>query len=212
MPDDFNSVLPAGPVAQPERIESLDVLRGFAVLGILVMNIQSFSMIGAAYINPSAYGDLSGANLAVWVLSHLLVDMKFMSVFSMLFGAGIIIMARKAMEPDGPVEVADLHYRRNLWLIVFGLINALVLMWYGDILVVYGIAACFLFPFRKASTKTLLGFAGLFLGDLLWKSVVDYQDRAGRIAETDRVVALHDAGKTLSDADKRALVAFLKTQ
>jgi uncharacterized protein len=75
----------AGPTTQSERILSLDVLRGFAVLGILVMNIQAFSMVGAAYFNPTAYGDLTGLNYLVWLLSHLLTDMKFMSIFSMLF-------------------------------------------------------------------------------------------------------------------------------
>ena len=84
------------PVAAAERIDSLDVLRGFAVLGILVMNIQSFSMPGAAYMNPTAYGDLTGANLWVWILSHLFADQKFMTIFSALFGAGIVLMWQRA--------------------------------------------------------------------------------------------------------------------
>ena len=57
------------PVAPAERIKSLDVLRGFAVLGILIMNIQSYSMIEAAYFNPTAWGDLTGLNKWVWILS-----------------------------------------------------------------------------------------------------------------------------------------------
>ena len=70
----------SGPTTQSERILSLDVLRGFAALGILVMNIQSFTMIGAAYFNPTAYGDLTGAYYLIWYLSHLLFDMKMMSI------------------------------------------------------------------------------------------------------------------------------------
>ena len=70
----------SGPVAGGERIVSLDVLRGFAVLGILAMNIQSFSMIGAAYFTPVAYGDLDGLNHWVWRLSSLVADMKFVIV------------------------------------------------------------------------------------------------------------------------------------
>ncbi|HJN47446.1 MAG TPA: hypothetical protein QGE93_01775, partial [Acidobacteriota bacterium] len=84
------------PVDQTERINSLDVLRGFALLGILVMNIQAFSMVGAAYMNPTAYGDLTGANYWVWYVSHLLFDQKFMALFSALFGAGIVLMWRRA--------------------------------------------------------------------------------------------------------------------
>src|SRR5213592_3521805 len=71
----------SGPVAATERIVPMDVLRGFALLGILVMNIQSFAMVGAAYDNPTALGDLNGANFLVWLLSHLLADQKFLSIF-----------------------------------------------------------------------------------------------------------------------------------
>src|SRR5262245_23868641 len=76
----------AGAVPQRERIVPIDVLRGFALLGILVMNIQSFAMIGIAYIFPYSYGDMTGANYWVWYLSHIFADQKFMSIFSMLFG------------------------------------------------------------------------------------------------------------------------------
>jgi len=60
------------PIPPSERILSLDVLRGFAILGILIMNIQSFSMIEVAYINPTAFGDLSGLNKWVWILTRII--------------------------------------------------------------------------------------------------------------------------------------------
>ena len=69
------------PVPQKDRILSIDILRGVAVLGILIMNIQHFSMPQAAYINPTAYGDLSGWNRWVWILSHMLASEKFMGIF-----------------------------------------------------------------------------------------------------------------------------------
>lgn len=84
------------PGSSSPRIASLDVIRGFAVLGILVMNIQSFSMPSAAYLNPAAYGDLTGPNFIVWLVSHFHADYKFMSLFSMLFGASIILICEKA--------------------------------------------------------------------------------------------------------------------
>jgi len=90
--------LPGGPVTRAERVRSLDVLRGFAVLGILIMNVQSFSMIGAAYLNPHAYGDMSGANGLVWLVSHVVANSKFMTIFSMLFGAGVVL-ARVSHSP-----------------------------------------------------------------------------------------------------------------
>ena len=141
------------PVAPEERIISLDVLRGFAVLGILIMNIQSFSMIMSAYVNPTAYGDLSGLNRLVWTLSHIVADHKFMTIFSILYGAGIVLLTRRAEERgENP---GGLHYRRTIWLIIFGLIHAYV-FWYGDILFKYGVCALFAFFFRNLQPRRLL--------------------------------------------------------
>jgi uncharacterized protein len=143
----------AGPVIQTERIASLDVLRGVAVLGILVMNIQSFSMPGAAYMNPSAYGDLDGANHWVWYISHLLADQKFWTIFSMLFGAGIVLMTSRA-EAAGRGS-AGIHYRRMGWLLLFGLLHA-HLFWYGDILYAYAMCGFVAYLFRKFPPWLLL--------------------------------------------------------
>lgn len=135
-----------GPTAETERIVSLDVLRGFAILGILVMNIQSFSMIGAAYLNPTAYGDFTGIHRLVWALSHLFADQKFLSIFSMLFGAGIVLLTTRR-EAVG-TSAAGLHYRRTFWLLVLGLAHGM-LFWYGDILVTYAICGFLAYLFRK---------------------------------------------------------------
>jgi len=141
------------PVAEKERIASIDVLRGFALLGILPMNIQYFSMISAAYGNPTAYGDLHGANYWVWLLCHVLADQKFMTIFSMLFGAGIFLMTSR-IETTGKPSAA-LHYRRMGWLILFGLAHA-YLLWSGDILVAYGMCGLLVYLCRKLRPRTLL--------------------------------------------------------
>src|SRR5438094_5732081 len=114
------------PVAETERIVPMDVLRGFALLGIMVMNIQSFAMVGAAHNNPTAYGDLNGANFLVWLLSHLLADQKFISIFSMLFGAGIVLMWQKA-ESSG-AGATRMHYSRMGLMILFCLIIAFLIL------------------------------------------------------------------------------------
>ena len=80
------------PTLGKERIQSLDIIRGFAILGILIMNIQSFSMPGSAYSNPTAFGDLLGINKYIWIFSHLLADQKFMNIFAILYGAGIVLV------------------------------------------------------------------------------------------------------------------------
>ncbi|MEM1002526.1 MAG: DUF418 domain-containing protein [Bacteroidota bacterium] len=147
------------PVFKHERIIALDVLRGFAILGILVMNIQSFSMPGAAYLNPMAYGDMSGMNKWVWMLSHIFADQKFMSIFSILFGAGVILFTDNAERRTG--KSAVLHYRRTFWLLLIGLIHA-HLIWFGDILVTYALCGFLVYLFRRKKPMTLL-LAGLII-------------------------------------------------
>ena len=142
----------AAPVAQDARIDSIDVLRGFALLGILVMNIQLFAMPDAAYFNPTAYGDLQGANFYVWLGSRMFADQRFMTIFSMLFGAGIVLMTARA-EERGPT--GRVHYRRMAWLALIGLLHA-HLLWAGDILFLYAVCGMVAYPFRKQSPRTLL--------------------------------------------------------
>lgn len=152
--------LMTAPVREGDRLASLDVLRGIAVLGILYMNIQSFSMPGAAYLNPTAYGDLDGTNLGVWLTGELFFHNKFLTIFSMLYGAGIVLLAERLGASHRPVR--RVHYRRNLVLLVFGLLHA-HLLWSGDILFHYAACAMILFPFRKARPRTLIMVGVIFL-------------------------------------------------
>ena len=126
------------------------MLRGFALLGILVMNIQSFSMPDSASLNPFAYGDLTGANLVVWIVSYLFTDEKMYGIFSMLFGAGVVLMTTRVEQRGG--SPAGLHYRRMGWLMLFGLLHG-VLLWTGDILWTYGVCGLVVYLFRKRSIK-----------------------------------------------------------
>lgn len=141
------------PVEEAARLEALDVLRGFAVLGILVVNIQLFAMPYAASINPTALGPPSRTDFAIWTLSHVLVDQKLMSIFAMLFGAGVLLFTTRAANRGG--RSAVLHYRRMFWLLVFGLMHA-YLIWYGDILVLYAVCGMLLYPLRRLSPRTLI--------------------------------------------------------
>jgi uncharacterized protein len=139
------------PIGKPDRIGSLDALRGVALLGILLVNIFSFAQ--PHYGSPNAYGDLHGANFAVWLFSHTFAYLKFLSIFSMLFGAGVYLFASR-IEGAGR-QSGWLHYRRMLVLIVFGLLHAYFL-WFGDILVHYGICGLLLYPFRQLPPRRLI--------------------------------------------------------
>lgn len=159
----------AAPVSRTERIESIDVLRGVALLGILVMNVQAFAMPEAAYFNPTAYGDLTGANLYVWIAGRMFADQKFMTIFSILFGAGIVLMTARA-ETRG--DARRVHYRRMRWLLVIGLLHG-HLLWWGDILFLYAVCGMLVYPLRSLSPGRLIALGAVLLAvaSALWVSI-----------------------------------------
>lgn len=149
----------SGPIDPRERIHTLDVLRGVAVLGILVMNIQSFALLDAAYSNPTLSGQFVGSDYTIWFWSHVLFDQKFLTIFSALFGAGIVLMCLHR-EREG-ASCTPVHYRRVAWLAVFGILHA-YLLWGGDILYAYGITGMWVYLFRRARPSRLIaGGVGL---------------------------------------------------
>lgn len=136
-----------------ERFVTLDLIRGFAVMGILLMNIVSMGMPGYAYVDPSYYGGASGADLAAWCLAYAFADGKMRMLFTMLFGASLAITTDRTEHPT------RVHYARMVTLLGFGMIHAW-LIWYGDILVEYALAGMVLFWARKWPPAALLTLAG----------------------------------------------------
>jgi len=187
-----------------DRIASLDVVRGIAILFILFMNIPGMGGYEFILFDPR-YPTWTTADYWSTLVTRTWLEGTQRGLLELLFGAGIMIMARNAMTPDGPVEVADLHYRRNPWLCIFGLANAFLLLWWGDILLVYGIGAVFLFPFRKLGPKAQCGLAAIFLAALLVWNFAGYREESNRIQQVERVQAASAAGQKISDKDKELL-------
>ncbi len=187
-----------------ERIASLDVIRGIAILFILFMNIPWMGSYQFILFDPR-YPTWTTADYWATLVTETWLAGTQRGLLELLFGAGIMIMARRAMAPDGPVEVADLHYRRNLWLCVLGLGNALILLWYGDILLVYGIAALTLFPFRKLGPKAQCAFAGLLLAALLLYNVAGYREGQAEFTKGEQIAASSAAGQQISADDQKLL-------
>ena len=146
------SVSPSTITSEKERIESLDVLRGFALLGILLLNIQGFGLASAFFMEPATYVKTEwGVDFVVWVLVELTSEGVMRTLFSMLFGAGVVLFVSGARAKSG-----WLHYRRTFWLLVFGLIDIYLLLWYGDILVTYALAAAILWLVRDWTPRRLI--------------------------------------------------------
>ena len=141
------------------RIDSLDLIRGVAILGILIMNITSFSQIGMAYLNPKLGAGIEGINGWIHSFAFLFADMRFMSVFSILFGAGMMLFVQNIEQKE--LNPAKYHYKRMFLLLGFGLIHA-HLIWMGDILVPYAICGCLVFLIRNWSSKALVALASIF--------------------------------------------------
>jgi uncharacterized protein len=149
------------PVDAEERLASLDVLRGVALLGILAVNIWSFALPNAVFYDPSICGGFSGVNRAAWLLSYLLCEQKMMTLFSLLFGAGFVILSRRSQGRSAPLS--GIYFRRLGWLLVFGLLHA-YLLWDGDILTAYALCGLALYPLRRARPAWLIGLGlGVFL-------------------------------------------------
>lgn len=171
-------VLTAAPAApSARRIEALDFVRGVALCGILLMNIVDFGLPDA-YTNPQNSGGATGINLVTWIITEIGFEGTQRALFSMLFGASVILFTSR-LEAQGRPDAADIYMRRNLWLIGFGMINAFLLLWHGDILYSYGIVALFVFAFRRLAAKWLLtiGMAALLAG-AAW----NYHEAQGTLA------------------------------
>jgi len=156
----------AGPTPPSERIVSLDALRGFALLGIFLINVWVFAMPESTLLNPNiyadsaVYGEFSGANYWAWFAGHVFAQSKFITLFSALFGAGVLLFIESKAEKGQ--DAVWLHYRRTAILIAIGLAHA-YLLWYGDILVAYGLTGLFVVTLRDWDAKQLAGLAAVFL-------------------------------------------------
>ena len=132
------------PIAVTERIEAMDVLRGFALLGILLMNLEGFVgpvMAAASGVDPA----LTGADRIVDLLVYVLVQGKFYTLFSLLFGMGFAVMSQRAEQAGRPF--AGTYWRRGLVLLAIGVLHA-VFIWAGDILMMYALCSFLLLAFR----------------------------------------------------------------
>jgi uncharacterized protein len=148
------------PVTNRERIVSIDTLRGVALLGILLINILAFGLPESAYSVPTNAGGHTGLNLAFWCANQIFFENKMRALFSMLFGAGVVLLTKRAEERG--LRARGIYYRRTLWLVAFGMLHA-YFIWVGDILYFYGVAGLALFPLRKLRPATLLAAGALLL-------------------------------------------------
>jgi len=154
--------LTGAPALEHGRIQALDVLRGVAVMGILLINLPLFALPPGAYTVPGNTDFSAAADFYVWVFNELFVEGTMRALFSMLFGASLLLMTGALSNAPVPARSLDLYARRSLWLIIFGLIHGYLLLWPYDILYAYGLLGLLLLPLRVLPVRQLI-LAGLVM-------------------------------------------------
>ena len=212
----------AGPIEAPaklsQRIPALDILRGVALLGILMLNIEDFAgseglsdipvgLAKAAFVGWHAHLDWT-----IVIFKWLFAEGRMRGMFSMLFGAGVILLTERIEQRAGQGKAAGVYYRRNLWLLLFGLIHGFVI-WFGDILVDYSVMALlFLYPLRRLGTRTLIvgGLTIWLIGGTVTRihaaHVVEILHRDAQLT------AAREAGQNASQAQQTLLAASQNEQ
>jgi uncharacterized protein len=147
--------------APSERVLTLDVIRGIAVMGILSVNIVGMAMIETAYFYPPAYGFHSTGDKVMWALNSIFVDGRFRALFSILFGASLTLVVTRAIEAGR--KGWQVHYPRMIVLLLFGSIHYYVL-WWGDILMNYALVGMIAYGFWRLKPPLLVLAAVVALG------------------------------------------------
>lgn len=193
------------PVTKAARVESLDILRGVAVLGILMMNITAFGLLGQAYDNPLADGGAEGLNLTAYKIINVGFEGTMRGIFSLLFGAGIVLLTERMEQAGAGIMAAEVHFRRMGWMLLAGFIHWALLLWYGEILFAYAMCGMVIFTLRKLPPKVQLGIAAVLLAGSVAMSHYRSQEVVETQAAASAATAAQAAGAKLTAEQKQAI-------
>jgi uncharacterized protein len=204
----------AAPIMRTERISSLDIIRGIAMLGILVLNIDDFGMPEIFHDIPvggplSAFtGPHTHVNLGTLFVKWMFFEGKMRGIFELLFGAGVLLLTDRAEERGDRAGVADIYLRRNIWLTIIGWVHG-SFIWAGDIIFKYGLCALlFLYPCRKLKAKTLLlagSLLALTVGSYGYMKVFGGLDDMLLARQVASVASERNDGRSLTPEQKHLL-------
>lgn len=198
----MNTSTLAVPVAQSERIVTLDIIRGIAVLGILLMNIPMFSTPFPIAVDPFLLNEQGTINYYIWYAVVWIFDGTQRALFSILFGAGIILFVSRQEKKFNGLTPADYFFRRQLWLILFSLIDVYILLWNGDILLDYACFGMMLFVFRNLSPRALVVAASVSMLLMTARENRELFERKAMIREGEAIAALDTTATKLSSMQK----------
>ena len=188
-----------------ERLAVLDAIRGFALCGILLINLPHMGWLMASEEPVRGVRD-GGLSTALWWVQMLLVNGNMRGLFSLLFGASMLLFLAKAERGSATrAEANRLMLRRLFWLFLFGVINSTILLWPGDILMIYGMAGLMVLPFTTARPRVLVLGAAVIIAGLSVYFILQQLPKREAVARGPAIAALAEAGKPLSEPDKKIL-------
>jgi len=180
-----------------DRIQSLDIMRGIVLLGILLMNINGMGLAGA-YMNPTVSGGAKGWDLTTWVTASMLFEGTMRGLFSLLFGVGMFVLLDRLEKKGAGIDAANIYFRRITWLLVFGLIHGYLLLWDGEILYNYALMGFLVYSFRKMQpAKLILICVFLLLAGTLWE-YIDYRKDVKLTEQVAEAQQYRSEGKELT--------------
>lgn len=194
------------PVAKADRIQTIDLIRGFALLGILMMNIPGFGYLRSGVL--SIVKNTNSADFYTFAVVETAFSGTMRALFSMLFGAGMVLFLTNKKETETGPSVIEFYYRRLLWLVFFGVFNAYILLWQGDILYFYGLCGMLLLPFHKLKPSWLIALAIVCMLITPFRNILWYQDIRENRAGYLQAVRLEKAHKKPTPKQLEAKTAW----
>lgn len=198
------------PTERDERLGMLDTTRGIAVLGILLMNITGFGL-PQSYDDPTNWGGSEGINLTAWRIAALFFEGTMRGLFTLLFGAGALLFLQRHAARHTGLLPADLYFRRTMWLIVFGLVNAYALLWPGDILYYYGVVGLLLFVFRNVAPRKLVVASAVIMILQTAVTVTEWRGYRETVVAAEAAQEARSTGKLPTEAQNQAIDTLART-
>jgi len=202
---------PLSPVVTEVMITALDVMRGIVLCGILLMNINGFGL-AHAYADPTIAGGYDGWNLYTWIATNMFFEGTMRGLFSLLFGVGMYILLDRMDKRHAGIKGADIYFRRLMWLLLFGVLHAYLLIWSGEILFNYALMGFLVYSFRRLAPKTLVIIALVLFSIGSFWNYMEYRGKVEMLQKVEQANISKAGGKELDKDQKGALKEWEEIQ
>lgn len=192
-------------ITQTHRIRIIDIVRGVAVLGIFTMNAPDMAYPEDLVLDFNTTDPDRGWDYWTGVILEILFAGKMRGLFTLLFGVSSVLIIEKLDWKFGGFTAADIYFRRLLWLLVFGLVNAYIFLWWGDVLFKYALLGMLLFSFTRASYGVLTTSVLICLAVLTVQPYAEYREMVNLQQEYIDVQNIQQSSQALNPEDEEII-------